>query len=87
MRTIWKYQFTANDVNQISMPRDAKILDVQVQGGQPMVWAMVDSDNEPEIRRFLITGTGQRIHDHDGEYLGTFQVNAGMHVFHVFELK
>ena len=40
MHVIWKYPIT-NTVQDIEMPRDAKILSVQYQGDTLCLWAMV----------------------------------------------
>lgn len=87
MKTIWKYQIVTEMRHKILMPLDAKILTVQNQYEQPCIWAIVDSHNAKEERIFSIYGTG---HEHDeinGKYIGTFQLNGGASVFHLFEEK
>ncbi|MBQ8969210.1 MAG: hypothetical protein IJ064_05720 [Bacteroidaceae bacterium] len=71
------------------MPKGAKILTVQIQSGQPCIWAAVNpSSFENETRRFRIAGTGHPVEDAIIEnYIGTFQMCDGKLVFHVFEIK
>ena len=69
------------------MPRSARILDVQVQHGEVCIWALVDPDEGNETRHFSVFGTGHEIHDSDHAYIyiGTFQLEGGALVFHLFE--
>lgn len=84
MKTIHKYTLTPNAI--ISMPVDAKLLCVQMQDGEPRIWAEVDTNRPYVGRRFVTVGTG---HDLDfygpirGPYLGTFQKD--WLVFHVYD--
>lgn len=83
MRTIYKYPFEITDVFTIKMPGHSKILDVKMQNGTPCIWALVDTE-EPEIEKtFYLYGTGHKFTK--GEYVGTFQVNGGELVFHLFK--
>jgi hypothetical protein len=89
MRTIWKFEFETKDEIQIEMPKGAFILDVQVQKGQPCIWAKVDSEAGKEIRTFRIHGTGHPILEARSkgyEYLGTYQLMNGDLVFHLVEV-
>jgi len=87
MKTIWKYPLRIRDWVRLEMPRGAEILCVQVQGLTPCLWALVD-DAAPKVgRRLRLYGT---VHECDAEmtvadYVGTFQVEGGAFVFHVFD--
>ena len=83
--TIWKYPLRIKDDPTLSMPAGARVLCVQVQGDQPMVWAMVDPLKPTEVRRFRLAGTGHPIDTDPGRYVGTFQAHNGALVFHLFE--
>lgn len=87
MRTIWKFPLPIQDAFAIVMPVGAEVLSVQTQQGAPMLWALVDSEHSATQRLFAMRCTGQ---DCAGltpyEYIGTFQVQAGTLVFHVFDL-
>jgi hypothetical protein len=85
MKAIYKYPVSPA-FSSIELPRYSKILCIQMQGNQPCLWAMVDKDcKEKESRIFEIYGTGHDMKEVPQEYIGTFQVNGGQFVFHVFE--
>jgi hypothetical protein len=74
----------------IEMPRGAKVLTVQVQDGQPFIWAMVDPDNTFELtehRSFCVIGTGFDFELERLAYIGTFQHVVAKEVWHLFEEK
>jgi hypothetical protein len=89
MQAIWKFQLRYADKNVIAMPKGAKVLCVQSQKEVPCVWAVVpDTDAEVmQERTFTIYGTGHQHESISGEYVGTFQLQGGALVFHVFEGK
>jgi hypothetical protein len=37
--------------------------------------------------KIVIRGTGHNIHGPVGRYISTFQMNAGLYVFHAFEIS
>lgn len=88
MNTIWKYVLDTTDTQTIEMPSGAKVLTVQVQNGEPCIWALVNTDNKIEERTFRIYGTGHHM-DYkyvDKEtYIGSYQLSGGLLVFHLFE--
>lgn len=83
MKTIWKW--TLKPACEISMPDKAKILTVQVQNGEPQLWATVDTNEPTVLRKFCTYGTGHTLPDNPGEFIGSFQLADGALVFHVFE--
>ena len=86
-KVIWKY--VLNDVvNDLEMPAGARIIAIQTVRDEPCLWAIVNPKNKPEIRRFHITGTGipdKAAFFDNSIYVGTYQVEGGEYVFHVFE--
>lgn len=42
--------------------------------------------NQPIERTLLIFGTGHKIPDVDLKYIGTYQIESGIFVFHLYEL-
>jgi hypothetical protein len=82
-KTIWKYSLTPDCT--LSMPVGSIILTVQEQEQRPCLWALVDPAAPHECRRFRTYGTGHPVADDPGEYIGTFQLNGGSLVFHLFE--
>lgn len=85
-KSIWKFQIETTDTQSIQMPIGSEILCVQTQNGKPCIWAMVDPEKQKEFRNLEIFGTGHTINDKiDRIYIGTYQLNGGALVFHVFE--
>lgn len=84
MRRVFKYPLPVQDAFTLSLPVGAQLLSVQVQRGEPMLWALVDDRAGLEARHFMIRGTG---HDADavGSYVGTFQLADGAFIGHLFE--
>ena len=85
MKTIWKYPLEPGAV--VQMPAGAEVLCVQEQGGRACLWALVAPCARVESRTFAIYGTGHPLSDRLGDYVGTFQLDGGGLVFHVFEIK
>ena len=83
MKTIWKFELPKQ--GNVEMPKGAEILTVQTQNEKPCIWALVNPDAEKEERAFVIYGTGHYFQLIDYKYIGTFQLNEGRLVFHVFE--
>lgn len=91
MRTVFKYAIPMEDSFSIDMPKGAEILHIAAQGqGGPMgdlvqnvcMWARVDTDSPQVPVRFLLRGTGHP--EANGEHVGSFLLNGGALVFHVF---
>ena len=91
MRTIYKYQFQVNDFLEINLPVDSKVLTVQMQNDVPSIWVEQDPEREKYKQKFAIFGTGQNMGRADGygtlEYVGTFQMNDGGLVFHLYKIN
>lgn len=87
MKTIYKYPIGITDQQIIPMPAGANILTVQVQNGNPFIWAMVDTEAPTERVSIRVYGTGHSIGERSNlEYIGTFQsMYGGNLVFHVFK--
>ena len=85
MRTIWKWPLLA-ETTTINMPHGAKLLTIQEQDGLPVLWAMGDPGVMMYPRTFRWYGTGHKLPDEPGEYVGTFQMRGGELVVHVFEV-
>ncbi|HOH62242.1 MAG TPA: hypothetical protein PK698_07230 [Bacilli bacterium] len=80
-----------DDKVTITMPKNAEILSVQVQQGGPVMWAIVNPEEEKVERHFEMFGTGHQIPE-DGinrKYISTIQVTPNIVLpplcFHVFE--
>lgn len=83
-RSIWKFALPMS--GGVEMPKGSIVLSVAMQHGQPHVWALVDPQ-APLVRRDLrVYGTGWGMPDEPvGAFRGTFLVNDGQFVFHVFD--
>lgn len=86
LETIWKTVLPVQDDIELELPKDAKILTVQVQHGDPCLWYACDPNNEKVTRVFRLAGTGHAItNGGELEYIGTFQLAGGAFVGHLFE--
>ena len=85
---IWKFPIPERAFGsvfaEIKMPSGAEILCVQMQNGEPMIWATVNPEADREERLFTVIGTGQEFAGTSMKYIGTYQKN--WFVGHVFEL-
>lgn len=85
MKTIYKYPLEVLDEEYYDMPRGTEFLSVQVQNGVPCLWALVDTQRAVAHAKVVIHGTGHPADDVDGmEFVGTFQLNGGLFVGHVW---
>lgn len=85
-KAIWKFQLETTDTQVIQMPIGSEILCVQTQKEKPCIWVLVNPEKQQELRNIDIFGTGHEISDSiERSYLGTYQLNSGPLVFHVFE--
>jgi len=90
MKTIWKFETPFEDKFTIEMPTESEILCVQEdqKSGIPYVWALVYPENSKVERYFELFGTGNFVHEDmgvDKKYIGTYQVDNGSFVGHLFE--
>ena len=99
MRSIWKFPLGVrpdDTAAEVTMPEGAaivhfealvsgRIADPETIQQHPTVWALVDSDNPPEPRRFRIFGTGHPL-PRGARHVGTYGDVGGPFVWHVFEM-
>ena len=85
---IWKFPLKIEQEQTIQMPTTSKILDVQFQNGELVMWAVVFPDNAKIGTKIFIHPTGHPVPDmHQKEYIGTVQTPIGewgITVWHVF---
>jgi len=87
MITIYKYELRFGE-SEIGLPKDAKILSLQMQREIPCLWAVVDTEKENTKRRFSTYGTGWPVSFPEKlDYIGTIQESHGTFIWHVFERK
>jgi len=84
---VYKYPLEVVNAQIIMLPVGAEVLCVQVQHERPCIWACVEgSPATPlEARTFFTHGTGHPMNAAAGGYVGTYQLEEGALVFHVFE--
>ena len=89
---IWKYPIMLG-TTIVEMPFGSKILSVQVQNDIPNIWILAESWEAErkyryEPRRFEVLPTGLSFNNKTGMlYVGTFQLDNGNFVGHLFEIK
>lgn len=85
-RVVYKYQLNPTQTRQaVRLPLAAKILSVQMQGNDMVLWAMVDPETElTEERAIAIHGTGHAFY-YPVTHISTILLNEGALVLHVFE--
>ena len=71
----------------LMMPAGAEPLSVMVQGNKICIWARVNLWRSPVETTFRIAGTGHDLEEDVGNHVGSFQLENGALVFHVFEVK
>lgn len=89
MITIYKYDVPGEGCFELELPVRAQILTVQVQYGKPRIWALGDTEEKFEVRYFelITTGGHYKVDPYKIErYIGTFQMEEGALVFHLFEM-
>ncbi len=87
--TIYKYALgTPKNTTKLLTRKIVKWLHVDTQRNQPTIWAVVDlSSQDLEEHILYLRGTGHPLSGQEGEHLGTFQMDGGMFVFHLFAEK
>jgi len=74
------------DLTALGMRKGADVCYFGMQDGEPMIWALVDTEEiETETRLFRFVGTGQEIRDSIKEYVGS--VIDGRFVWHLYEVE
>lgn len=85
--SVWKYTVPVTDVFTLNIPVGSTVLSVAVQGRDVNLWAEVDTSKPTVARRFRVAGTGHAIPaDESRRFIGTFLLQDGLLVFHLFEI-
>jgi len=66
------------------MPVGAGVLTAQLQGGQIVLWALVNPEHSMEERYFYAAHTGEKLENEVIAYYGTIQDSGGL-VCHIVE--
>ena len=87
MRKIYKYELPVDGGIITIKQCIIKILNIQEQNGIPVIWAIVDPDDEVvEPLKIIAIGTGWELPIGLEDYLGTAQDEYGF-VWHYFTIK
>ena len=86
MKNIYKYPVDLGEF-ELELPKDYKILKVQMQGDAPFLWAEVNPESEVEKVKFFVRGTGHEFETVDQIYIGTFKMAGGGLIWHLFIRK
>ncbi len=85
-RVIWKYSLEIVVSQDVQMPEGATLVHVAAQYDGPCVWALVEPEGRVVVnRRIYIHGTGHWIMDPIATYVGSFMLQNGAFVGHVFD--
>ncbi len=86
---IYKYHLKLKGYTKIEMGRGAVTLAIQTQRNIPCLWAQfpIGLDVKGESRYFRTILTGETVNDFGlKKYIGTFKLDNGSYVGHVFEV-
>jgi hypothetical protein len=86
MEKIYKFPIQPNHSFRINANFPATPLCVKTIFNIPYVYILINSDVEDVIeRKFMVVATGEAFDSEDWEYLGTFLIDDGSLVFHVYK--
>ncbi len=85
VKRVYKYAVEFGPFKHLMTAR-ADMLDVQVQRDDPQLWALVDLSAPEQWRHFVTVGTGHDVPERVVSHVGSFQLEDGALVFHVFEV-
>lgn len=78
---IFKYKIENLDC-LVEIPKDYRILDVQLQGSDLVLWAEVDPDSPITELHVVVALTGDEVPDGGYEHVRTLQI--GVMVYHIY---
>jgi hypothetical protein len=88
---IHKHEVPLERSFDILLHPEAEVLSVHVQNGVPQIWVRTPAaeslDYSTHPRLFYLYGTGYPVDEDAGRFIGTFQLNDGRLVLHLFEGK
>jgi len=87
METIYKYPLNnTSGKYDFMLPADAEVLLVKAQRNVPCIWVKLDTDKPMVSRKFRLYGTGHEIEENNLFHHGSFFMQEGRFVFHLFEV-
>lgn len=88
MKVIYKYRLPFQEVAKVTMPKDATIIRIDGLDGALWIWAIVDTNQDLEVRTFNLYKTGGVMPDNINEaaYFGCGAIFVQMELMmYVFE--
>ena len=85
MIKIVKYALEQGPYQEVVMPKGANIISHGVQENEPFIWVEVDPNKVHVDRKFRIFITGDNIYETPLKYIGTFLLDYGHSVLHLYE--
>lgn len=79
------FKYTLNPTRDLVLPYGARLLHVAEQHGEAVLWAEIETTNLIVYRKLAHIPTGGTP-PKDGLYIGTFLMENGSLVFHVYDL-
>jgi len=84
MKTIHKHVLDiVDEIQELTIPQNSKILFVGNQNGNLTFWIEVDTASTPIMRSFVVHGTGHPIRNNE-IYIGSAMIAP--YVWHVYEV-
>lgn len=69
-RVLFKYQMPLKEKFEMKLPKGARIIRIDFQDGYMWMWAIVDTNEELEVRHFYAVKCGANVPKEDLVYLG-----------------
>ncbi len=82
IKKVLKYTVPIGISFSLELPKGAEISTVWEQCGKPQIWFVADTENPKETRNFRLILTGHPI-----KYIGSFELEKGSFLGHLFEIK
>lgn len=78
MLTISKYEVPMNQEFNLILPIDHKILKIDLQQVSPVIWVLIDTENDLETNKFFLYTSDTPITESIQEltYIGSFVMNT-----------
>lgn len=91
MKIVKRYELQIEPEQKIKVPFNSEILSVQIMNNRPALYILVDNDDKPMERTFVIVANNKDVPQHINgtHYVGSFeyQEEIGKHLLHCFEAR
>lgn len=89
MNTVYKYEIPPQKEFELEIPEWAIVLNPALQDGKPIIWVLLDTEDEVVKRKFVFYETGEEIPEKQASnlmFLGTLMFTGDTIVSHLFEI-